>query len=66
MNNMQRIVVEIQKQAEQSSGSFDADTLLSLCLEIVNREDEHTTRQTNINQIVQDLIDQAANLGDPA
>ena len=66
MNNMQRIVVEIQKQAEQSSGSFDADTLLSLGLEIVNREDEHTTRQTNINQIVQDLIDQAANLGDPA
>lgn len=66
MNNMQRIVTEIQKQAEQSSGSFDAETLLTLCLEIVEREDQHTTKQTNINQIVQDLIDQAANLGDSA
>ena len=63
MNNFDRIHTEITNQANRVPEDFEAETLITLAMEIVDHEDRHATKRVNINQIVENLIEQAANAG---
>ncbi len=63
MNNFDRIHTEITNQANRVPEDFEAETLITLAMEIVDYEDRHATKRVNINQIVENLIEQAANAG---
>lgn len=66
VSNFERIFEEITNQANRVPEDFDAETLVRLSMEIVDQEDRHATKQVNIKQIVENLIEQAANAGEPA
>ncbi len=63
VSNFERIFDEITDQANQVPEHFDADVLVTLAMEIVDQEDRHATKQVNIKQIVENLIEQTANSG---
>ena len=65
VSNFERILEEITSHAHRAPEDFDADTLIRLSMEIVDQEDRHATKQVNIKQIVENLIEQAANAGEP-
>ena len=64
VSNFERIFEEITNQANRVPEDFEADILVRLAMEIVDQEDRHATRQVNIRQIVENLIEQAANTGE--
>lgn len=59
VNNFDRMLAEITHQAHHAAGEFDAEMLVALAMEIVDREDQHAIKPTNINQSVEGLIEQA-------
>lgn len=63
VSNFERIFEEITDQANKVPENFEANTLVTLAMEIVDQEDRHATKQVNIKQIVASLIEQAANSG---
>ena len=60
VSNFERIFEEIQKQARTASDAFGTDTLITLAMEIVEQVDRHATKQMNIKQVVENLIEQSA------
>ncbi len=64
VSNFERIFEEITNQANRVPEDFDAETLVRLSMEIVDQEDRHATKHVNIKQIVENLIEQAANAGE--
>ncbi|MDE0225831.1 MAG: hypothetical protein OXP28_11930 [Gammaproteobacteria bacterium] len=60
VSNFERIFEEITDQANKVPENFDTDALVTLAMEIVDQEDRHATKQANIKQIVENLIEQAA------
>ncbi len=65
VSNFERIFEEINNQAKRVTEDFDAEILVKLSMAIVNEEDKHATKKVNINQIVEHLIEQAANAVGP-
>lgn len=65
VSNFERIFEEITDQANKVPGKLEADTLVTLAMQIVDHEDRHATKQVNIKQIVENLIEQAANSEQP-
>ena len=64
VSNFERIFEESTNQANRVPEDFDAETLVRLSMEIVDQEDRHATKHVNIKQIVENLIEQAANAGE--
>ncbi len=62
VNNYDRIFHEIKSQSQRlaSGEEVDSDALAHLVMKIVNLEDQHRTKGTNIKQKIEDLIYGAA------
>ena len=60
MNNLDRILDEIRKEAAAASGDFDADQLTDLTMGIMNLVDKGSSQ---INKDVKNLIEQSSRAG---
>ncbi len=58
VSNFERIYSEITREAVSvaSEHNFDADTLTELVMEIVDLEDQHRAKQTNVAQKIETAI----------
>lgn len=58
VSNYDRILVEITKEAQQLAPEqgVDPEALVTLAMEIVDLEDQHRIKSTNIKQRIEDKI----------
>lgn len=62
MNNYDRIFSEITREAKRlAPDNVDPDVLVNLAMEIVNLEDQHRVKHTNIIQRIEDKIIMSTN-----